>query len=146
MHEPKVLFLDEPTSGLDPSSAANIHDMLKEMNQRGMTIFLTSHNMEELDRLCHQVAFLDNGLIGYIIVYQWKWLCPWNSCYHCINFNINIRYLDRYDYWIASSEPNGYRSHWYANLYAFNAGAPSCTNRFGGNAYNRKISSYLLFA
>ena len=40
--------------------------MLKEMNQRGMTIFLTSHNMEEVDRLCHQVAFLDNGLIGDI--------------------------------------------------------------------------------
>jgi len=63
LHQPEVLFLDEPTSGLDPSAANNIHSLLQDLNQKGMTIFLTSHNMEEVDRLCHRVAFLDCGSI-----------------------------------------------------------------------------------
>jgi ABC-2 type transport system ATP-binding protein len=63
LHRPKVLFLDEPTSGLDPSSAADIHDLLKRLNAGGMTILLTSHNMEEVDRLCGRVAFIDDGVI-----------------------------------------------------------------------------------
>lgn len=64
LHKPRVLFLDEPTSGLDPSSANDIHNMLEMLNNEGMTILLTSHNMEEVDRLCHRVAFLDNGEIA----------------------------------------------------------------------------------
>ncbi len=63
LHKPKVLFLDEPTSGLDPSSASNIHSLLKKLNGEGITIILTSHNMEEVDRLCGRVAFLDEGEI-----------------------------------------------------------------------------------
>lgn len=63
LHRPEVLFLDEPTSGLDPSSADSIHQLLLDLNQEGITILLTSHNMEEVDKLCHRVAFLEKGLI-----------------------------------------------------------------------------------
>lgn len=63
LHKPKVLFLDEPTSGLDPSSAADIHDLLLRLNSEGMTILLTSHNMEEVDKLCDRIAFIDDGEI-----------------------------------------------------------------------------------
>ncbi|MEC9488372.1 MAG: ABC transporter ATP-binding protein [Halanaerobium sp.] len=64
LHRPDVLFLDEPTSGLDPASADSIHQILLELNKGGMTIFLTSHNMEEVEKLCHRVAFLDAGQIA----------------------------------------------------------------------------------
>lgn len=64
LHRPAVLFLDEPTAGLDPASANNIHQLLIQLNAEGMTIFLTTHNMEEVDKLCRQVAFLDRGLIA----------------------------------------------------------------------------------
>lgn len=64
LHNPRILFLDEPTSGLDPSSADRIHSLLEELNREGMTIFLTSHNMAEVDRLCHRVAFLNQGSIA----------------------------------------------------------------------------------
>lgn len=63
LHQPKLLFLDEPTSGLDPASAEQIHKLLLELNQKGMTILLTSHNMEEVEKLCDRVAFLDEGTI-----------------------------------------------------------------------------------
>lgn len=64
LHSPRLLFLDEPTSGLDPSSAASIHGVLQELNSQGATIFITTHNMEEADQLCHRVAFLNDGLIA----------------------------------------------------------------------------------
>ena len=64
LHKPRVLFLDEPTSGLDPASADDILNLLEKLNKEGMTILLTSHNMEEVDRLCHRVAFLDNGEVA----------------------------------------------------------------------------------
>lgn len=64
LHKPRVLFLDEPTSGLDPASAGDIHQMLQQLNSEGVTILLTSHNMEEVDRLCHRVAFLHGGSIA----------------------------------------------------------------------------------
>ncbi|NLM46011.1 MAG: ABC transporter ATP-binding protein [Firmicutes bacterium] len=63
LHKPSLLFLDEPTSGLDPASAATIHTILRQLNEEGMTIFLTSHNMEEVEKLCHRVAFLNEGSI-----------------------------------------------------------------------------------
>jgi len=61
LHDPEVLFLDEPTSGLDPGSASVIHRILQDLNREGMTVLLTSHNMEEVDKLCHRVAFLNQG-------------------------------------------------------------------------------------
>lgn len=63
LHQPKVLFLDEPTSGLDPATTANIHELLFELKETGVTIFLTTHDMEEATRLCDRVAFLNEGAI-----------------------------------------------------------------------------------
>jgi ABC-2 type transport system ATP-binding protein len=61
LHEPTLLFLDEPTSGLDVQSTQVIHSMLRDMNRDGTTIFLTTHNMEEANRLCDRVAIIRKG-------------------------------------------------------------------------------------
>ena len=63
LHQPELLFLDEPTAALDPATTREIHRLLTELNRQGTTIFLTTHNMEEADRLCSRVAFLDHGTI-----------------------------------------------------------------------------------
>ncbi|MCL2493819.1 MAG: ABC transporter ATP-binding protein [Clostridiales bacterium] len=63
LHEPKVLFLDEPTSGLDPGTARGIHKLILGLRDRGATIFLTTHNMEEATELCDRVVMLDKGVI-----------------------------------------------------------------------------------
>jgi ABC-2 type transport system ATP-binding protein len=63
LHKPKLLFLDEPTSSLDPGTSQEIHKLLKSLNEEGTTIFLTTHNMEEADKLCDRVAFLNEGEI-----------------------------------------------------------------------------------
>jgi ABC-2 type transport system ATP-binding protein len=63
IHKPKLLFLDEPTSTLDPWNALEIHQLLRKLNKEGTTIFLTTHNMEEADKLCDRVAFLNAGEI-----------------------------------------------------------------------------------
>ena len=63
LHEPKLLFLDEPTANLDPSTSADVHELIRQMNSQGTTIFLTTHNMEEAQELCDRVAFLNEGHI-----------------------------------------------------------------------------------
>ncbi len=63
IHEPKVLFLDEPTVGLDPHARQLIWGHLRDLNKRGMTIFLTTHFMEEAEQLCDRLAIIDNGKI-----------------------------------------------------------------------------------
>ncbi len=63
VHDPKLLFLDEPTTGLDPQSRASIWSYLKQLNDRGITIFMTTQYMDEVDRLCRRLAILDNGEI-----------------------------------------------------------------------------------
>lgn len=61
--EPQVLFMDEPTSGLDPHSARALRDLIKGFSENGMTIFLTTHYMDEADWLCSRVAIIDKGKI-----------------------------------------------------------------------------------
>lgn len=61
LHRPRLLFLDEPTSGLDPATSQEIHKLLENLNQQGTTIFLTTHNMEEADKLCQRVGILNRG-------------------------------------------------------------------------------------
>jgi len=61
IHEPELLFLDEPTSGLDVQSTQMILSLLRDLNRQGTTIFLTTHNMEEANRLCHRVAIIRGG-------------------------------------------------------------------------------------
>lgn len=63
LHEPALLFLDEPTSALDPVNTQYIYKGLRELNERGTTIFLTTHDMEEADYLCDRIAFLHDGEI-----------------------------------------------------------------------------------
>src|SRR5271166_1231050 len=62
-HRPSVLFLDEPTAGLDPQSRLALWDLLGELHSEGQTILLTTHYMEEADRLCQRVAIMDHGRI-----------------------------------------------------------------------------------
>ena len=63
VNEPKVLFLDEPTTGLDPQAKRNLWDLVKSLNKVGMTIVLTTHNMEEAEYLCGRIAIMDSGHI-----------------------------------------------------------------------------------
>ncbi len=61
MHDPEVLFLDEPSVGLDPQTRLALWDLLRDLHAHGHTIVLTTHYMEEADRLCERVAILDHG-------------------------------------------------------------------------------------
>ncbi len=63
MHDPQVLFLDEPSAGLDPQTRLLLWDIVREYNQSGKTILLTTHNMEEADALCQRLAIVDHGRI-----------------------------------------------------------------------------------
>ena len=63
VNDPKVLFLDEPTTGLDPQAKHNLWALVKELNDSGMTIVLTTHNMEEAEFLCDRLAIMDHGKI-----------------------------------------------------------------------------------
>jgi ABC-2 type transport system ATP-binding protein len=60
--EPEVLFLDEPTSGLDPAAAREVHELIDQLRKQGVTIFLTTHRLEEAERLCDRVAILNTTL------------------------------------------------------------------------------------
>ncbi len=63
LHSPAYLFLDEPTSGLDPAAARQIHELIGHLREEGTTIFLTTHNMVEAEKLCKHVALLHEGEI-----------------------------------------------------------------------------------
>lgn len=63
LHEPDIIFLDEPTTGLDPSTAEEIHGLIRKEQERGATVFLTTHNMAEAEKLCNHVVLLHEGTI-----------------------------------------------------------------------------------
>ena len=63
MSNPEILFLDEPTSGLDVQSARIIKQLIREYNEKGVTIFLTTHDMEVANELCHRIAIINQGKI-----------------------------------------------------------------------------------
>ncbi|MBO0729164.1 MAG: ABC transporter ATP-binding protein [Acidimicrobiaceae bacterium] len=60
--DPEVLFLDEPTSGLDPGASRDVHELIDDLRQRGVTIFLTTHRLAEAERLCDRVAIMNTTL------------------------------------------------------------------------------------
>jgi ABC-2 type transport system ATP-binding protein len=64
VNTPKIIFMDEPTAGLDPVSSEAIGNIILQERDRGATVFLTTHDMWEADKLCHRVAFMDNGKIA----------------------------------------------------------------------------------
>ncbi|MGI5525462.1 ATP-binding cassette domain-containing protein [Micromonospora sp. CA-259024] len=61
IHEPKIVFLDEPTTGLDPQSRAHMWDEIRRLRADGMTVFITTHYLDEADALCDRIAIMDNG-------------------------------------------------------------------------------------
>jgi ABC-2 type transport system ATP-binding protein len=63
VHEPEVLFLDEPTTGLDPQNRANLWEHVRALRDRGVTVFLTTHYLDEADALCDRVMIIDDGTI-----------------------------------------------------------------------------------
>ncbi len=62
LSEPEILFLDEPTAGLDPVASREVHELIAELRSSGVTIFLTTHRLEEAERLCDRVAILNTTL------------------------------------------------------------------------------------
>ena len=62
LSDPEVLFLDEPTTGLDPVATRDVHDLIDDLRRQGVTIFLTTHRLEEAERLCDRVAILNTSL------------------------------------------------------------------------------------
>jgi ABC-2 type transport system ATP-binding protein len=63
IHSPSILFLDEPTTGIDVASARQIRQLIADLNTGGTTIFLTTHYIEEAERLCQRIAFIVEGQI-----------------------------------------------------------------------------------
>lgn len=63
LHDPELLILDEPTAGLDPSGQIEIRELILDLAQRGKTIFLSSHNLDEVQRICNRIALIDRGSI-----------------------------------------------------------------------------------
>ncbi|MDH6580713.1 ABC transporter ATP-binding protein [Kitasatospora sp. MAP5-34] len=62
LNDPEVMFLDEPTSGLDPVAAHEVHGLINTLRQRGVTVFITTHRLDEAERLCDRVAILNTRL------------------------------------------------------------------------------------
>ncbi len=63
INEPKIIFLDEPTTGLDPQARRNLWELIKQLRERGATVVLTTHYMDEAEELCERVAIVDSGEI-----------------------------------------------------------------------------------
>lgn len=63
INKPEILFLDEPTSGVDANSILTIHKLIKKVSEEGTTIFITSHNLDEIEKLCDEVAIMSEGKI-----------------------------------------------------------------------------------
>jgi ABC-2 type transport system ATP-binding protein len=63
INKPKIVFLDEPTTGLDPQARRSLWDLIKDVRNRGTTVVLTTHYMDEAEELCDRIAIFDQGQI-----------------------------------------------------------------------------------
>ena len=91
MTKPQILFLDEPTSGLDPATTEEIHKVIQEEREKGVTIFLTTHNMAEAEKLCDHIALLNDGKI--VEYGEPQELCRRYNHQKCIRYYI-LRFTD----------------------------------------------------
>ncbi|OAK67352.1 ABC transporter ATP-binding protein [Lederbergia galactosidilytica] len=66
IHDPDLIFLDEPTSGIDAESALHIHQLIRQLHKNGKTVFMTSHNLDEVEKLCTRIAIMKDGQIDKI--------------------------------------------------------------------------------
>lgn len=66
INNPELIFLDEPTSGVDMNSALEIHNLITDFHKKGKTVFMTSHNLNEIEKLCTSIGIIQNGTINYI--------------------------------------------------------------------------------
>ena len=98
---PKLLILDEPTSGVDPASVIHLQNLFEKLNQGGTTIFMASHNLDEINRLCSHIAILNRGVfqvsggIEDVINEHTKKIIVKIQCHRPDNFNISSL-IDRY--------------------------------------------------
>jgi ABC-2 type transport system ATP-binding protein len=63
INQPKIVFLDEPTTGLDPQARRNLWDLIKSIREKGTTVIITTHYMDEAEQLCDRIAIMDEGKI-----------------------------------------------------------------------------------
>ena len=63
INEPRIIFLDEPTTGLDPQARRSLWELVKKIRERGTTVIITTHYMDEAEYLCDRVAIIDSGKI-----------------------------------------------------------------------------------
>jgi ABC-2 type transport system ATP-binding protein len=63
VHGPKVFFLDEPTTGLDPQARRHLWDLIENVRKKGVSVIMTTHYMDEAEKLCDRIAIMDNGKI-----------------------------------------------------------------------------------
>ncbi len=92
IHRPEILFLDEPTTGIDVESARQIRILIKELNAAGTTIFLTTHYIEDAERLCHRIGFIVGGKV--IKVSEVGQLMSEAQQEHIIEFNAASEFPD----------------------------------------------------
>ena len=62
LNDPEIIFLDEPTAGLDPEASLEVHDLINELRAKGVTVILTTHRLDEAEKLCDRVAILNTTL------------------------------------------------------------------------------------
>ncbi len=68
INEPRIIFLDEPTTGLDPQARRSLWELIKKIRQRGTTVIITTHYMDEAEYLCDSVAIIDAGnIVAWIV-------------------------------------------------------------------------------
>ena len=76
LNKPNLLVLDEPTNGLDPEGIKEMRDLLKVLAKQGMAIFISSHNLAEMETLCNKVCIIQNGMVvltsGHAVIFHGK--------------------------------------------------------------------------
>ncbi|MGL4382803.1 MAG: ABC transporter ATP-binding protein, partial [Bacilli bacterium] len=116
MHQPSLLILDEPTSGLDPLVMQSFFKLLYKANERGCTIFFSSHNLEEVNRLCNKVAFIKQGQIIQVSTIEQLKENTYQKISIDTNNQLDINQLNQQDYKSYYHEGNIYSFLYHGNI------------------------------